>query len=75
MRLSEYAESARRFVWNDLADWYLETTKGRIGSADDDSEVARAVLTHIFDYALRLLHPIMPFITETLWQRELQGLQ
>jgi valyl-tRNA synthetase len=69
LRLSEYAEAARRFVWNDLADWYLESTKGRIGAAGEDSEVARAVLTHAFDYALRLLHPIMPFITETLWQR------
>ncbi len=69
LRLSEYSEAARRFVWNDLADWYLETTKGRIGVAGDDSEVARAVLTHSFDWALRLLHPIMPFITETLWQR------
>src|SRR6266446_2427819 len=69
LRLSEYAEAARRFVWNDVADWYLETTKGRIGASGSDSEVARAVLTHIFDYALRVLHPIMPFITETLWQR------
>ena len=69
LRLSEYAEAARRFVWNDVADWYLETTKGRIGADGPDSEVARAVLTHVFDYALRLLHPIMPFITETLWQR------
>src|SRR3954466_863083 len=69
LRLSEYSEAARRFVWNDLADWYLETTKGRIGAAGNDSEVARAVLTHAFDGALRLLHPIMPFITETLWQR------
>jgi valyl-tRNA synthetase len=69
LRLSEYAESARRFVWNDVADWYLETTKGRIGVSQADGEVARAVLTHVFDYALRLLHPIMPFITETLWQR------
>src|SRR3954467_278893 len=69
LRLSEFAEAARRFVWNDLADWYLETTKGRIGASGDDSEVARAVLTHSFDWALRLLHPIMPFITETLWQR------
>ena len=67
LRLSEYAEAARRFIWNDVADWYLETTKGRIASGSD-SEVARAVLTHVFDYALRLLHPIMPFITETLWQ-------
>jgi len=69
LRLSEYAEAARRFVWNDVADWYLETTKGRIGASGSDSEVARAVLTHVFDFALRLLHPIMPFITETLWQR------
>jgi valyl-tRNA synthetase len=69
LRLSEYAEAARRFVWNDVADWYLETTKGRIGGGSGESEVARAVLTHVFDYALRLLHPIMPFITETLWQR------
>ena len=69
IRLSEYAEAARRFVWNDVADWYLETTKGRIGTGNADSEVARSVLTHVFDYALRLLHPIMPFITETLWQR------
>jgi valyl-tRNA synthetase len=69
LRLSEYAEAARRFVWNDVADWYLETTKGRIGARGGESEVARAVLTHVFDYALRLLHPIMPFITETLWQR------
>ena len=69
LRLSEYAEAARRFVWNDVADWYLETTKGRIGTGGDDSEVARSVLTHVFDNALRLLHPIMPFITETLWQR------
>ncbi len=69
LRLSEYAEAARRFVWNDVADWYLETTKGRIVADGADSEVARSVLTHCFDYALRLLHPIMPFITETLWQR------
>jgi valyl-tRNA synthetase len=69
LRLSEYAEFARRFVWNDLADWYLESTKGRIGAGGNDSEVARAVLTHAFDHGLRLLHPIMPFITETLWQR------
>jgi valyl-tRNA synthetase len=67
--LAEYAEAARAFVWGDLADWYLETTKGRIGAGGNDSEVARAILTHAFDHALRLLHPIMPFITETLWQR------
>jgi valyl-tRNA synthetase len=69
LRLNEYAESARRFVWNELADWYLEATKSRLQGDGDDREVARAVLVHAFDEALRLLHPIVPFITETLWQR------
>nr|MCU0623381.1 class I tRNA ligase family protein [Gemmatimonadaceae bacterium] len=69
MRLDEYAEIARRFVWNELADWYLESLKGRLATPGADREVARAVLTHAFDGALRLLHPIMPFITEALWQR------
>jgi valyl-tRNA synthetase len=69
LRLNEYAESARRFVWNELADWYLEATKSRLQGDGEDREVARAVLVHAFDEALRLLHPIVPFITETLWQR------
>ena len=83
LRLNEYAESARRFVWNELADWYLEAAKARlqapVGEADGaagrqprdaaDRDVARAVLAHAFDQALRLLHPIVPFITEALWQR------
>ncbi|HUR92215.1 MAG TPA: valine--tRNA ligase, partial [Gemmatimonadaceae bacterium] len=69
LRLSEYAETARRFVWNELADWYVETTKSRLAEPGEDREVARAVLVHVFDDALRLLHPIVPFITEALWQR------
>jgi valyl-tRNA synthetase len=69
MRLSDLAETARRFVWNELADWYLEAVKSRLAVDDDDREVARAVLAHAFDCALRLLHPIVPFITEALWQR------
>jgi len=69
LRLNDYAETARRFVWNELADWYLEAIKGRLASPGDDREVARAVLVHAFDGALRLLHPIVPFVTEALWQR------
>jgi valyl-tRNA synthetase len=69
MRLNEYAEAARRFVWNELADWYVETTKGRLNTPGVDRDVARTVLVHSFDSALRLLHPIVPFITEALWQR------
>lgn len=69
LRLSEYAEAARRFVWNELADWYLESIKPRLATKGQDREVARAVLAHAFDGALRLLHPIVPFITEELWHK------
>jgi valyl-tRNA synthetase len=69
LRLSEYTESARRFVWNELADWYLESTKVRLAEGGPDGDVARAVLAHCFDAALRLLQPIVPFITDTLWRR------
>jgi valyl-tRNA synthetase len=69
LRLNEYAETARRFVWNELADWYVETAKGRLTTPGNDRDVARAVLVHCFDQALRLLHPIVPFVTEALWQK------
>jgi len=69
LRLSEYADAARRFVWNELADWYLESLKPRLYAAENpDTIVARAVLAHAFDGALRLLQPMIPFITEALWQ-------
>ena len=69
LRLDAYAEAARRFCWNELADWYVEAVKGRLAQPGADREVARAVLVHVVDHGLRLLHPIMPFVTEALWQR------
>jgi valyl-tRNA synthetase len=69
MRLNDLAETARRFVWSELADWYLEAIKGRLAAGGDDAEVARAVLVHVFDRALRLLHPVVPFVTEAIWQQ------
>ena len=69
LRLNELAETGRRFVWNELADWYLEASKARLLTPGDDAEVARSVLVHVFDQALRLLHPIVPFVSEALWQR------
>jgi valyl-tRNA synthetase len=69
LRLNDYAETARRLVWNELADWYLEAVKTRLLTPGKDQQVARSVLVHVFDQALRLLHPIVPFITEALWQR------
>jgi valyl-tRNA synthetase len=72
LRLMEYTEAARRFVWDELAAWYLESTKPRLAEDNangDDRDVARTVLAHVFDAALRLLHPVVPFITEALWQQ------
>jgi valyl-tRNA synthetase len=68
-RLNDAAAAAYRFIWNDLADWYVEEIKSRLYGNSTDREVARAVLAQTFDVALRLLHPVMPFITEALWRR------
>src|SRR5690349_12904489 len=69
MRLNDLAETGRRFVWNELADWYVEAIKGRLAAGGEDGEVARAVLVHAFDGALRLLHPVVPFVSEAIWQQ------
>ncbi len=66
------------FFWNDFCDWYVELAKPRlferVGEAfvrrsDDSAAAARQVLVWVLDQSLRLLHPIMPFITEELWRR------
>jgi valyl-tRNA synthetase len=68
-RLNEAAAAAYRFIWSDLADWYIEQIKPRLYGDQPGGDVARAVATQTFDVALRLLHPVMPFVTEALWRR------
>ncbi len=68
-RLDEAAKTCFDFVWHDLADWYVETVKPRLEARDAGAAAAQAVLAHCFDTALRLLHPVVPFITEELWQK------
>jgi valyl-tRNA synthetase len=68
-RLNDAAAAAYRFVWSDLADWYIEQIKPRLTGEQPGGDVARAVAAQTFDVALRLLHPVMPFITDALWQR------
>jgi valyl-tRNA synthetase len=63
-RLDEAAKRCFEFVWNELADWYVEAVKPRL-----EDPAAKAVLAYCFDLSLRLLHPIVPFITEELWQK------
>ncbi|MFT5563582.1 MAG: valyl-tRNA synthetase [Myxococcota bacterium] len=61
--------SLRSFAWNELADWYLESVKVRMYGDDAQAATdAKAVLAVVLDQLLRLLHPTMPFVTETLWR-------
>ncbi len=57
------------FIWNDFCDWYIELIKNRLYS--DNLEVKTAVLVRalsLFEDMLKILHPVMPFITEEIWQ-------
>jgi len=68
-RLNDAAGAPYHFLWDDFADWYLEAIKPRLYGEEPGGATARAVAAHCFDTVLRLLHPVMPFITEYLWQR------
>jgi valyl-tRNA synthetase len=69
-RFHEACQTIYQFFWGDFCDWYIEWVKPQLASAD--REVALAAWRNIFaalDGALRLLHPVMPFLTEELWRR------
>lgn len=70
-RFNEAAAAVHAFFWGEVADWYLEMAKPRLrGDAGEASQAAaRATLVAVLDGALRLLHPVMPFISEAVWQR------
>ncbi len=68
-RFSDMTRSVYDFVWRDYCDWYLELAKVRLQGGDvDNRKVAQDNLVRVLETALRLLHPVMPFITESLWQ-------
>jgi len=57
------------FIWDDYCDWYIELTKPRLNSGDEEaSRCAQQVLLYVLTEILKLLHPFMPFITEEIWQ-------
>jgi len=62
---SRACELIYHFAWDDLCDWYLELSKETFAS--DQKAASQRVLGHVLDQLMRLLHPVMPFITEELW--------
>ena len=70
-RFHEATESVYHFFWSEFADWYLELVKSRLREDAEPASraAARATLVEVMDGVLRLLHPFMPFLTETLWTR------
>ena len=62
-------EAIYHFAWDDFCDWYLELSKSAITHGGVEAENAQVVIGHVLDNLLRILHPVMPFITEALWTR------
>ena len=61
------SEEIYHFAWDDLCDWYLELVKESFAKGGEQADKSRRVLGHVLDQLLRLMHPSMPFITETIW--------
>jgi valyl-tRNA synthetase len=67
-RYHEAADLVWGFLWDEFCDWYVELKKLRINQGRD-APMHLDNLLRVFEYVLRMLHPVMPFITEELWQR------
>ena len=76
-RFHEAANRIYDFFWGEFCDWYLELIKPRLnfedGGAKSGARIACTNLVNLFDASLRLLHPVMPFISEEIWQAVYEG--
>ncbi len=71
-RFHEAAQTVWHFFWNDFCDWYIEMKKLRFQEGSGVDDHWRNIL-NVFEQTLRLMHPMLPFITEELWQRLHRG--
>lgn len=68
-RFNDAAQDIYHFLWDEYCDWYIEASKVTLNDGDEAAKRnTRAVLVHVLEHALRLLHPMMPFVTEEIWQ-------
>ena len=65
--LARVCETLYHFTWDDVCDWYVELSKPVLAAGGPAAERTRRVLGHVLDQLLRLLHPLIPFVTEELW--------
>jgi len=72
-RFHEAANRIYDFFWGEFCDWYLELIKPRLAEPGEAAALACGNLVLLFDASLRLLHPIMPFITEEIWHAIYEG--
>jgi valyl-tRNA synthetase len=70
-RVAELSQTLYRFVWNEFCDWYLECIKPRLYApvGSPEKKLAASMVVTVLDGILRLLHPVMPFVTEELWHK------
>ena len=67
-RFGEIARELYNFFWNEFCNWYIELSKGVLSGDDAQAKLqAQRNLVFVLDTALRLLHPVMPFVTEAIW--------
>ncbi|HEU4637403.1 MAG TPA: class I tRNA ligase family protein, partial [Candidatus Binatia bacterium] len=68
-RFNDYANVLYQFTWHEFCDWYIEMSKLSLNATGgDDPERSRRILVEVLEQILLLLHPIMPFVTEEIWQ-------
>ncbi|MGW2281064.1 valine--tRNA ligase [Streptomyces sp. NPDC001770] len=66
-QFAKLADSLYHFAWDEVFDWYVELSKTTFFAGGDAAKVSARVLGEVLDVTLRLLHPIVPFVTDTLW--------
>jgi valyl-tRNA synthetase len=72
-RFDEAANTIYSFFWGDFCDWYLEIIKPRLNGGGEEARAAVTFLVDVFEGALRLLSPFMPFITDEIWHAMYEG--